>query len=103
MSRSLGDTVAASVGVICDPEIVELQLVVEDKFIAIGSDGVFEFISNEEIVKIVVPYFRMLDCEGACDAVCTEANRRWKNEEEVIDDITVLCVFLDVPHQLTNF
>ena len=56
MSRSLGDAVAASVGVIPDPEILEFLLTAEDKFIVIGSDGVFEFISNEEVVKIVVPH-----------------------------------------------
>ncbi|OMJ71192.1 hypothetical protein SteCoe_30657 [Stentor coeruleus] len=98
MSRSLGDGVAASVGVICDPEILEIKLVPEDKFIIIASDGVFEFISNEEIVRIVVPYYRVQDCEGTCDAIVREANKRWKREEEVIDDITAVCIFLDIPH-----
>jgi len=28
----------------------------EDKFIVLGSDGIFEFLSNEEVVRIVVPY-----------------------------------------------
>jgi serine/threonine protein phosphatase PrpC len=97
MSRSLGDAVAASVGVICDPEILELQLVPEDKFIVIGSDGVFEFITNEEIVRLVVPYLKIMDCEGTCEAIVREANKRWKKEEEVIDDITALCIFLDIP------
>ena len=46
MSRSLGDGVAASVGVIAVPEILEFALQPEDKFIVMGSDGVFEFISN---------------------------------------------------------
>ena len=99
MSRSLGDAVAASVGVICDPEILELKLVPEDKFILIGSDGVFEFITNEELVKVTVPYFRILDCEGTCETIVKEATRRWKNEEEVIDDITILCIFLDIPNR----
>lgn len=96
MSRSMGDGVASSVGVICDPEILEIHLVPEDKFIMIGSDGVFEFISNEELVRIVVPYYRIQDCEGTCDAIVREANKRWKREEEVIDDITAVCIFLDV-------
>ena len=28
----------------------------DDKFIVIGSDGIFEFITNEEVVKMVVPF-----------------------------------------------
>lgn len=98
MSRSLGDAVAASVGVICEAEVVSLELQPEDKFIVLGSDGVFEFISNEEIVKLSVPYFRLGDIEGCCEAIVKESTRRWKSEEEVIDDITALCVFLDIPN-----
>ncbi|CAG9323291.1 unnamed protein product [Blepharisma stoltei] len=96
MSRSLGDRVAASVGVISQPEILELDMTPEDKFICLGSDGIFEFIPNEEIVKILVPYWRLQDSEGACKAIAKEAHDRWCQEEEVIDDITALCIFLDV-------
>lgn len=99
MSRSMGDAVAASVGVICDPEILQITLVPEDKFLILGSDGVFEFIANEELVKLGVPYFKILDCEGLCEAVVKESNKRWKKEEEVIDDITVVCAFLDIPNR----
>jgi serine/threonine protein phosphatase PrpC len=97
MSRSLGDTVAASVGVTCEAEVASLNLTPEDKFIVLGSDGVFEFISNEEIVKIGIPSLMISDCEGVCEAIVKEATKRWKNEEDVIDDITALCVFLDIP------
>jgi serine/threonine protein phosphatase PrpC len=77
MSRSLGDGVASSVGVICDPETLEFTMTHDDKFIVIGSDGVFEFISNEEVVKIVVPYWRVNDSEGAAEAIVREAQNRW--------------------------
>jgi serine/threonine protein phosphatase PrpC len=79
MSRSLGDAVAASVGVIPDPEILEFLLAPEDKFIVIGSDGVFEFLSNEEVVKIVVPHWKSKDVNAACEALWKESNFRWKN------------------------
>ena len=78
MSRSLGDAVASSVGVIPEPEILEFNLTPEDKFIVIGSDGVFEFLSNEEVVKIVVPHWKMKDVESACEALWKESNLRWK-------------------------
>ena len=79
MSRSLGDAVAASVGVIPDPEILEFFLMPEDKFIVIGSDGVFEFLSNEEVVKIVVPHWKIKDGQGSCEALWKESNSRWKS------------------------
>jgi serine/threonine protein phosphatase PrpC len=78
MSRSLGDAVAASVGVIAEPEILEFQLTSEDKFIIIGSDGIFEFLSNEEVVKIFVPYWKSKDIEGGCECLWREANTKWK-------------------------
>lgn len=77
MSRSLGDGVASSVGVICDPEILEFSLTSDDKFLVIGSDGIFEFLSNEEVVKIVVPYWKTRDVQGACDSLAREAHNRW--------------------------
>ncbi len=49
MSRSFGDRVAASVGVIAEPEIFEYKFQEEDKFMIIASDGVWEFIESPEV------------------------------------------------------
>ena len=49
MSRSLGDRVAHSVGVSSVPEVTEFYLSRDDKFIVIASDGVWEFLSNEDV------------------------------------------------------
>jgi len=46
MSRSLGDQVAHSVGVSSSPEISEFLLDIDDKFVIIATDGVWEFLSN---------------------------------------------------------
>ena len=43
----------ASVGVICDPEVLYQELTENDKFIVVGSDGIYELISNDEVVGIV--------------------------------------------------
>lgn len=83
MSRSMGDAVASSVGVIAEPEILEFQLTTEDKFIIIGSDGVFEFLSNEEVVKIIVPYWKSKDIDGGCESLWREANIRWKSVRNI--------------------
>lgn len=57
MSRSIGDGLATSVGVIPDPEFYERDLTPEDKFLVIASDGVWEFLTNEEIMNTIVPYW----------------------------------------------
>lgn len=57
MSRSIGDNVAHSIGVSTDPEVMRFDLNADHKFIVIASDGVWEFLSNEEIGQIVWPFF----------------------------------------------
>ena len=57
MSRSLGDHIAHTVGVSAVPEVQTFILGTEDKFVIIGSDGVFEFLSNQEIASIVLPFY----------------------------------------------
>ena len=95
MSRSIGDLVAASVGCIYEPEILDYQITAEDKFVVIGSDGIFEFMPNEEVVRIVVPFYKSGDIQGACDELVKAAKQTWLQEEEVIDDITCVIVFLN--------
>lgn len=58
MSRSIGDQVAASAGVIHEPEIIVKEMTFADKFMILGSDGIFEFLDNEEVVRIAGPYWK---------------------------------------------
>jgi serine/threonine protein phosphatase PrpC len=46
MSRSIGDTLAHSVGCLCEPEININKLTSQDKIIVIASDGLWEFLKN---------------------------------------------------------
>ena len=95
MSRSFGDDVAHTVGVIAQPEIFEYNLVNEDKFILLASDGIWEFISSDECVNIVKDYYLKDDIDGALSYLYKESSKRWIMEEEVIDDITLIIVFLN--------
>ena len=94
MSRSFGDEVAHTVGVISQPEIFEYNFINEDKFILIASDGIWEFISSDECVNIVKDYYLKDDIEGALNYLYKESSKRWIMEEEVIDDITLIIMFL---------
>lgn len=53
MSRSLCDTVAHTVGVISMPEITERKLTDDERAIVIGSDGLWEFISSKEAIRLI--------------------------------------------------
>lgn len=96
MSRSLGDRIAHSVGVSCEPEIHEHQITDQDKILLIASDGVWEFLSNEDVRDIVAPYYIKGAPEAAANAVVKAAFNKWKEEDDVVDDITVVVIFLDL-------
>ena len=95
MSRSFGDEIAHTVGVTAEPEIFDYNFIHEDKFLLLGSDGIWEFISSEECVNIVKDYYLKDDIDGALSYLYKESSKRWIMEEEVIDDITLIIVFLN--------
>ena len=95
MSRSFGDRVAATVGVISEPEIKEFGLTENDKFMIVASDGIWEFIDSQECVEIVKEYYEFNDMKGCCDFLYEINKERWLKEEEVIDDITLILVFFE--------
>lgn len=37
--------------------------------IIIGSDGVWEFFENEEVVNLLTPFYERNDLEGACETL----------------------------------
>ena len=78
MSRSLGDRVAHSVGVSCEAEITECTLNEQSKIIIMASDGVWEFLSNEEVANTVLPYFDKGAPEAAANALVKAAIQKWK-------------------------
>jgi serine/threonine protein phosphatase PrpC len=53
MSRSIGDHALEKAGVIADPELTEHEITEQDKALIIASDGVWEFLSNEDILQLL--------------------------------------------------
>jgi len=92
MSRSLGDVVAHSAGVISEPEFTDYILdPATDRFIVVATDGLWEFVDNQEAVEMVEGQAGPCD---AVDALVTEAATRWMHEEQVIDDTTIIVACL---------
>lgn len=82
MSRSFGDEVAHSAGVIAEPEISEYYFVHEDKFVIIASDGIFEFISSDECVSMLKNFYLKDDIDGAMYYLYKESSKSglWKKK-----------------------
>ena len=78
MSRSIGDKVAQSVGVSPIPEVKEFTINPNDRFIVIASDGVWEFLSNEEVARIILPYYEQNAPEAAANALVKASYKKWK-------------------------
>jgi serine/threonine protein phosphatase PrpC len=95
MSRSLGDTIAKEAGVISTPDLFEEDLTPDHKFLVMASDGLWEFMQNQEIVDIVAKYARgpNPDPEGAIEELVEESARRWRINEPVIDDTSIIVAF----------
>lgn len=95
MSRALGDTVGASVGVIPDPDIHVVDVTPDVAFVIIATDGVWEFISSQEAVDFVCRKSKD-EVQKAAEFLAYESWRRWVDEEEnVVDDVTCLIIWLD--------
>jgi len=96
-SRSIGDEVSQTVGVLSVPEIIPHQIQRNDIFAIWATDGVWEFLSNEQAISIVWKYKH--DLGEAAQQLIDEATKQWRKEEEVIDDITVVIVQFNEPKQ----
>eukprot|EP00978_Attheya_sp_CCMP212_P033361 scaffold134314_cov56-Attheya_sp.AAC.4 len=92
MARSIGDAVAHTAGVISDPEFTERELdPATDRFVIVATDGLWEFITSDETVEFA-------DAQPgpseAVDILVRESNSRWMQEEQVIDDTTIISAHL---------
>ena len=93
MSRSFGDFQCKKYGVINEPSFVEYCLDENCKYLVICSDGVWDFIDNENVVKIGNKHYVKNDPQGFCREILEKASYWWEKEDCVVDDITALVVY----------
>eukprot|EP00903_Cladosiphon_okamuranus_P013274 g12376.t1 len=82
MARSIGDHAVKDVGVIATPEIQVRNVTKGDAFLILASDGVWEFMENQEVIDIVQRFVSRGGGREAADA-CAEVrfNFLFRTEE----------------------
>ena len=93
MSRSIGDMDAKTVGVIPNPQFIEYTLNSKSKYMLVCSDGIFEFISNEEVMNTANTFYLKNDVFGLCKTLTEKSTELWLKDDNYVDDITVVAVF----------
>ena len=93
-TRSIGDSLAESLGVIADPELSEHRIAGNDRVIIAASDGIFEFITTRSCVETALLYNDPLE---ACKALVGESYKLWIEREDRTDDITIILGFIEPP------
>ena len=78
MTRSMGDKVGAQAGVSATPEIKEFKMTAQDKFIVIASDGVWEYMTNEQVMSTVIPSYDRNDPTQAAEKLIVDATASWR-------------------------
>jgi serine/threonine protein phosphatase PrpC len=97
MSRSIGDYKTHEKGVTSAPQVTDYLLVPGDEAIVLATDGVFEYLSNEEVGDIVRKHLGDKNVEKAANEIVAKADERWRREGAgcAQDDNTCIVVLFD--------
>lgn len=109
MSRSLGDTLARSVGVTGAPDVYSYTLTPADAFLVLASDGLWEFVAPPTVARVLQETHAQAataaeaatvgdDGEDeppshlalALDALAELSGQRWREREGAQDDLSIL-------------
>ncbi|XP_059665602.1 probable protein phosphatase 2C 33 [Cornus florida] len=94
MARAFGDFCLKDFGLISVPEISHRRISEKDEFVVLATDGIWDVLSNKEVVDIVASAPAR---SNAARAVVESAVRAWryKYPTSKVDDCAVVCLFLD--------
>ena len=93
ITRSFGDKIGKSIGVISKPFINEYTLNKSVKFIIIASSGIWQFMKEKEILDYGKKYYLINDPDNFCKEVANKADELNKKHFGNSDDITIIVIF----------
>ncbi|KAJ0237221.1 protein phosphatase 2C 33 [Hirschfeldia incana] len=93
MARAFGDFCLKDFGLISVPDVSYRRLTELDEFIVLASDGIWDVLSNEEVVAIVAS---APSRSSAARALVESAVRAWryKYPTSKVDDCAAVCLYL---------
>ncbi|XP_058737460.1 probable protein phosphatase 2C 33 [Vicia villosa] len=94
MARAFGDFCLKDFGLISVPDVSHRRLTEKDEFVVMATDGIWDVLSNKEVVDIIAAAPRRAT---AARSLVESAVRAWryKYPTSKVDDCAVICLFLD--------
>lgn len=90
-TRSLGDSLAEDIGVYAEPEMIVRELTVNDHILILASDGIFEYLTNQQVIDMGVGCGSPLQ---ACECIVKASYEKWLTYDHRTDDITIIVCHL---------
>lgn len=94
MARAFGDFCLKDFGLISVPDVSYRCLTEKDEFVVLATDGIWDVLTNEEVVEIVAKAPTRCTA-GRALVEAAVRNWRWKFPTSKVDDCAVVCLFLD--------
>ena len=82
-------SIAHTVGVICQPDCSTHTLTKAAQYLVVASDGLWEVMGNQEVVDIAMS---LNNSTKFLNALIAESYVRWIDQEQVVDDTSVVIV-----------
>ncbi|KAL6905993.1 hypothetical protein ACP4OV_003594 [Aristida adscensionis] len=91
MARAFGDFCLKNHGLICTPEVYYRKLSEKDDFLVLATDGIWDVLTNKEVVKIVSS---AADPSKAARQLIDRAVRSWRRKypTSMVDDCAAVCL-----------
>ena len=81
------------IGVISQPEIIENEICCDTLGCVIGSDGIWEFLSNQKVADILIDNYEFVNAEkNITQKLIDLARKEFIRNNENIDDISVIVI-----------
>ncbi|MGK3742415.1 MAG: serine/threonine protein phosphatase PrpC, partial [Bacillariaceae sp.] len=98
-TRSIGDSMIEGIGVSSEPAVLSCDLSTNDDMLIIASNGVFEFLTNQEVIDICSASRNPLQ---ASEDVTKAAYNKSIEHKNHCTDLTIIVCFLSSAYQPQN-
>ena len=94
MSRGLGDTLGKACGLSPHAAQLDLELTAEDAVLVVASDGIFDVLSDAQVLHCCRPFIDSKEAAKAAEQVTQCARHSWLQKGRYVDDCTCIVAFL---------